>query len=93
MKPTIRNYARFFDYCIYGNLEEAQKMISDNLLLLTDIDEDIFSYTCYFGQITVAKWIYSLNPEKYRTVAIKSELLKTVELVGHSKVAEWMMSI
>jgi len=94
MNPNIRNYSKFFDYCIYGNLEEAQKMISDNSFSPTDIDEEIFGYTCYFGQISVLKWIYSLNPHKYSNIcALNQDLIKTVAIAGHPEVAEWMKSI
>lgn len=94
MNPTICNYAQFFDYCIYGNLKEAQKMISDNYFSPTDIDEGIFSYTCYFGQISVLKWIYSLNPQKYSNIcALNKDLIKIVSISGYPEVVEWMLSI
>ena len=93
MIPPIRNYIHFLDYCIYGNLKEAKKMISDNSFSPNDIDEDIFSYTCYFGQIAVLKWIYSLNPEKYHTFALNQDLIKIVDKVGHPEVAQWMRTI
>jgi len=94
MPPIIRNYAHFLDYCIYGKLKEAQKMISDNSISLSDIDEDIFGYTCYFGQIAIAKWIYSLNPQRYTDIcAHNQDLIKTVDKVGHTELAQWMKSI
>lgn len=93
MNPLIHNYTIFLDYCIYGKLKEAQQMISNNIVSLSDIDEDVFCYTCYFGQINVLKWIYSLNPEKYRTFAINQDLIKIVDKAGHPEVAQWMETL
>lgn len=92
MNKIIHNYAQFLDYCIYGKLEEAQNMVFQNIISLYDIDEDIFSYTCYFGQITIAKWIYSLNPEKYKRI-IDSQLIKIIDLKNHQDIIEWIKSI
>lgn len=85
----IRNYAILFDYCIYGELDNVKKMINNGF----EIDNETFGYTCYFGQLEVAKWIYEINPDKYYKIINDKEWTDVVYLSGHPHISEWMISL
>ena len=50
----------------------------------------IFFFSCEFGDIGIAKWIYDLHPENNWLI---NDALRYTKLHGHTNVVEWLESI
>lgn len=86
---------QFHKLCICGHLEMAQQLFLNNTNKLIGIEikiNDIFAVTCYYGQLEVAQWLYSIIPSINVSVDDEFPFRSACEH-GHLKVAQWLHSI
>jgi hypothetical protein len=84
----------FIDYIKEGNLDKAKQFLQKNPNYNIHVNnEEAFCWSCYYGHLDIAKWLWDISDHKIDIHADFEEAFRWSCIGGHLEIAKWLWDI